>query len=155
MIVDDCANRYLAPSGNPGGQCITVDKSNYKMHFDGWKCHFKISKPQPSGLTKYKTIELTSMLEYAPQRRYSHRAPDTNKLNMREWRARLGYPSFEVTKSTLDHTTHMVTNFQAETREYMRDNHKTRAWDLRPRRIDDVMHSDTFSDPVCSIRGYK
>ena len=38
VIVDDCASRHLAPIGNPGGQCITVDKTDYKMHFDGWKC---------------------------------------------------------------------------------------------------------------------
>ena len=79
VIVDDCACRHLAPSGNPGGQCITVNKSTYKMHFDGWKCYLKITKPQPSDLSKYKIIELTPMLEYAPQRRYSRRVPGTRK----------------------------------------------------------------------------
>ena len=45
VIVNDCASRYLAPSSNPGGQYKTVNKSNYGIHVDGWKCYFKITKP--------------------------------------------------------------------------------------------------------------
>ena len=94
MIIDDCDNRHLVPTGKQGRQCIMVDKSNYKMYVDGWRFYFKITKPQPSDLREYKIIELTSMLEYTPQRRYSRRVPSTSKLNIAEWRARLGYPSF-------------------------------------------------------------
>ena len=64
-------------------------------------------------------------------------------------------PSFELTKSTLDHTTHVVTTLQTESRKYMHDNYKTRSWALRPKRIDDVMYSDTFFASVYSIRCYK
>ena len=74
---------------------------------------------------------------------------------MSTWRARLGYPTFEVTKATLDHTTNFVQTLQAETREYMKDHFKTRVWALRPRRINDVCYSDTFFSSICSIRGYK
>ena len=101
---------------------------------------FKITKPQPSHLIKYERIELTSMMEYAPQFWYLRWVAVTWKLNMVEWRARIDYPSCEVVRSTLDHTTHMITTLQAGTREHMRDNYKTRAWAFRSKRIDYVMY---------------
>ena len=55
----------------------------------------------------------------------------------------------------LDNTTTLVKTLQAEIREYMRDHYITRSWVLRPRRINDVIYSDTFFSSICSIRGYK
>ena len=77
-----------------------------------------------------------------------------NKVIVEEQRARLGYPTHEVTQHTLANTTNYVQSLQAETSEYMRDHYKTRVWALRPHRIDDVMYSDTFFSSVCSIRGF-
>ena len=37
----------------------------------------------------------------------------------------------------------------------MRNYFKTRIWTLKPKRIDDVLFSDTFFSSVSSIRGYK
>ena len=67
----------------------------------------------------------------------------------------MGYPTIEVTKATLVHHTNMIQTLQAETREYTRDHYKTRTWPLMPRRIDDVMYSDTFFSNITSVRGYK
>ena len=75
--------------------------------------------------------------------------------SLQEWRAHLGYPTFEVTQSTLENTSQLIPTQQAETREYMRDYYKTRAWALRPKRINDKVFSDTFFSSLCSIRGYK
>ena len=36
----------------------------------------------------------------------------------------------------------------------MRDHYRTRAWILRPCRINDVIYSDTYFSSICSIRGY-
>ena len=66
----------------------------------------------------------------------------------------MGLPTIEVTKATLVHNTNMVQTLQAETREHTRNHYKTRVWALRPRRIDDIMYSDTFFSNIISIRGY-
>ena len=67
----------------------------------------------------------------------------------------MGFPTIEVTKSTLAHSTNMIQNLQAETREYMKNHNKTRVWALRPCIIDDDMYSDTFVSNITSIRGFK
>ena len=155
VIVDDCASCHLAPNNSPGGQCITVGDTSYKMNFDGWKCYFRVQKPTPEDLLKYEIVELTSALPYEPQRRTSRRLPSSPAISIDDWRARLGYPTYETTKATLDNTTHMIQTLQAETREYMRDHYKTRVWALRPRRINDTCYSDTFFSSIRSVRGYK
>ena len=75
--------------------------------------------------------------------------------DVKEWRARLGYPTYGTTRTTLKNTTQMVQILQAESREYLRDYYKTRVWALRPYRINDVMYSDTFFSSIPSIRGFK
>ena len=155
--VDDCASRHAGADGQPGGQCLITPSRKLAMHFDFWKCYFRIQKPTAEDLQKYDIIELTSNRPYEPQnRRHSRRVEqnsDVSKLDT--WRACLGYPTYEVTGKTLANTTQMVQTLQAETREYLRDHYKTRVWALRPRRINDVCYSDTFFAAVLSIRGFK
>ena len=91
-------------------------------------------------------------MAYEPQRRYSHRVHEPN-TTVEQWRVKLGLPNPGVTNATLNHNTNMVQNVQAKTREYMRNHYKIRVWALRPRRIDDVMYSDTFFSNITSIRG--
>ena len=74
---------------------------------------------------------------------------------MNEWRSQLGYPTYGTTAATLKKKTQLIPSYQAETREYMRDCYKTRAWTLNPRRIDDNMYLDTFYSSLPSVRGYK
>ena len=50
VIVDDCASCHIGSDGEPGGQRIVVDDNSYPMHFDGWKCYFRISKPTDEDL---------------------------------------------------------------------------------------------------------
>ena len=52
-------------------------------------------------------------------------------VSVKEWWARLGFPTFECTQATLENTTQMVQTLQAESREYLRDYYKTRVWSLR------------------------
>jgi hypothetical protein len=154
--VDDCAKRHQNVRGEPGGQCITVPDRVIDLYFDGWKCYLRISLPSADDLKKYPIHELTSPLPYEPQnRRHSRRGTKNKTVTLEEWRARLGFPTENVTRHTIANTTQMVKTLQAETREYMRDHYKTRVLALRPRRINDTMYSDTFFSSVCSVRGYK
>ena len=155
VVVDDCARCHLGSDGNPGGQCIKVDDATLPLHFDGWKCYFRCRLPTSLELQTLQVYELTSSLPYNPQQRLSSRRIVQGKgVSVKEWRARLGYPTFECTKATLDNTTQMVQTLQAESREYLRDYYKTRVWSLRPYRINDVCYSDTFFSSFKSIRGY-
>ena len=42
----------------------------------------------------------------------------------------MSYPTYEVTKATLDNTTNLIQTLQAKKREYMRDDYRTRVWAL-------------------------
>ena len=78
------------------------------MHFDGCTCYFKSQKPIEADLAKYKIFELTSALDYNPQRRYPRRAQSYSKLDITKWRSKLDFPTFEVAKSTLGNTSQLV-----------------------------------------------
>ena len=124
------------------------------MHFDGWKCYFKLEKPTLLDLIKYDIRKLTSSLPYEPHRRYSRRAKSKVNPDIGTWRERLRYPSLEVTKSTLARNTQMAQTLQVETREYMIDHCKIGVWVLRPKKIDDDVYSDTYFSSIVSVRGY-
>ena len=145
----------MGPNSTPWGQVITSGGHNIPLYFDGWKCYLSLHKPTASDVSKYKVIELTSALPYKLQRRSSRLMPTVRRASVEDWRKRLSYPTFEVTKATLKNTTQHIKTLQAETWEYMRDHYKTRAWALRPCRINDVCYSDTFFSTICSVRGYK
>ena len=133
-----------------------VDDKVLPLYFDGWKCYFKISKPKPADLCKYPTFTLTSERQYEPQQRLVTRClKQTKGKDIDKWRARLGFPTFDTTTSTLENTTQYVQILEAESREYMRDYYRTRAYALQPKRINDVLFSDTFFPQIRSIRGYK
>ena len=127
IIVDDCAYRHMGQNSIPGRQVITIGGHNILSHFDGWKCYLQLQKPTATDLSKYNVVELTSALPYKPQRRSSRLMSTVRRASVEDWRKRLGYPTFEVTKATLQNTTHHIQTLQAETREYMRDHYKTRA----------------------------
>lgn len=48
-------------------------------------------------------------------------ANTTLEVGVEEMRARLGYPAYEITRSTLAKTTQMVKPLQAESRVYLSD----------------------------------
>ena len=95
------------------------------MNVDGWKCYFRAQKPTHHDLNKYPIIEIALPLPYEPQRCQSRRL-DTYKIDIEDWRTRLRYPTYEVTKLTLHHTTHFINTLQSETNDYMKDHYKTR-----------------------------
>ena len=100
--------------------------------------------------------ELTSPLEYKLQSSFNTRKLTTAQVevDVKEWRKRLGYLTFETTKATIAARSQMVATLQAESRKYLRDYYKTRVWCLRPRRIDDFCYLDTFFSSTTSIRNF-
>jgi hypothetical protein len=152
VIVDDCARRHCSAIGKPGGQCITIGKDVLPLHFDGWKCYLHTRQPSSQEMKTLPVYELTSPFAYNPQSSKIRRV-STIDVGVEEWRARLGYPTYEVTQASLKNTTEMVQTLQAESREYLRDYYKTRVWALMPHRINDVMYSDTFFSSFRSVRG--
>jgi len=97
VIVDDCAKHHLRADSEQGGQCLITPERKLEMHFDGWKTYFLIRKPSATDMQKYPIVEMTSPLPYEPhRRRYSCCAPKLAVEDIKEWRARLGFPTYEV-----------------------------------------------------------
>ena len=118
VIVDDVATRHLGKDYKPGGQSLTIGNDTLPLHFDGWKCYFTIRKPSPEELRLLPVYELASPLAYKPQHNYTVRRLNSKHVDVgvEEWRKRLGFPTFETTKASLDVTTQMVPVLQAESR---------------------------------------
>ena len=154
VIVDDVCKRHKGVDGQPGTQCIYVDGHELPIHFDGLKQFLCVSFPTDADVLRYPSVVLTSPESYEPQRRRFSRRVVPSQVNLEEWRKRLGYPTFEVTKRTLESTTQFVNSVEAETREYMRDHRASRLPMLRPLRINDTCFHDVFFSSVTSIRGY-
>ena len=98
VIVDDCAKNHLGTSNKPGGKYLTIDNTQYSMHFDGWKCYFRIQNRTEQALIKYRIIELTSNRAYELQRRYTRRVQVKYPSNIQDWRDRLGYQLMRLKK---------------------------------------------------------
>ena len=157
-LVDECSKFHLNHDKKPGTQCVQTDKHTLPLYFDGLKTYFSISKPTDEQMIEYECVELTSPLPYEPRKRvYTRRRRTTVPCDkqLQEWRSRLGYPTHQVTRKTLDATTQMVQTVEAETREYMRDHFKPRLQMLRPHRVNDTLYTDTFFSSERSIRGFK
>ena len=108
----------------PGGQCITALDKIINLHFDGWKCYLRVSKPTADDLKKHPLHELTSRKPYEPQNcRHSRRGEQAPAVSLAAWRAWLGYPTAEVTCHTIQNITQLVKTLQAETRENLRDHY--------------------------------
>ena len=139
--MDDCSKYHAKDTNNTAGtqSIITPDKT-VELYFDGLKTYFAVQKPTEDDLSRYPYVELTSPLPYEPTKRVytRHRQTKRDDKTLAEWWARLGYPTLEVTKCTLEATTQMVPTVEAETREYMRDHFKTRLPMLRPHRVNDT-----------------
>ena len=156
ISLDNCAKRHIHVNGRPGTQCVITPEGKFEFHFDGRKCFFSIERPTLDDIATYPITELTSSDQYEPSmRRSSVRRRKFTDTEVDTWRARLGYPTYEVTRDTLRNTTQMVQSLQAETREYLRDYQRTRVHCLKPKRVDDDMYTDTFFSNITSIRGFK
>ena len=155
VIIDDVAHRHQSISGEYGTQSMKIDNFTIPLMFDGFKVYCPLQKPTKEDLDgKYPIFELTSSQPYTPQKRRYSRRLNKNSTTIEEWCQYLGFPTLSKTQETVANTTHFITSMEGETREYMRDYHKTRVFALRPRRLDEDLYVDCFFSSIRSICGY-
>ena len=86
-----------------------MDNVSHPMHFDRYKCCYRLSKPSEEDLPHYKIVELTCLRSYEPQQRqHSSRIKSSIGSPTQEWRARMAYPALEVMEKTLHNTTNII-----------------------------------------------
>ena len=157
IVIDDIAKRHRVDyDGNYGTQSIHLhDESRIPLNYDGFKVYLQISKPSDDDMVRFPHVTLTSDSTYTPQTRKYSRRVEPKKLTLKDWQARLGYCTEEVTRKTLEGTTRLVPTVEAETRDYPRGHKKTRLPMLRPFRINDTATLDIFHSTLPSVRGYR
>ena len=70
------------------------------------KCYLRISKPSAEEIRSLPIYKITSPNPYQPQLSHMLRWVNNNlEVSVEEWRAKLGFPTYEVTRSTLANTT--------------------------------------------------
>ena len=57
IIVDDCAKYHMGTVRTNSGQYIKVGGEIFNIHFDRWKCYFRITKLTVHDLLKYRVID--------------------------------------------------------------------------------------------------
>ena len=144
VIIDDVCIRHKGVDGQLGTQCIYVDEHELPIRFDGLKQFLCISLPTDVDVLRYPSVVLTSPEPYKPQQRRCSRHVVPNQVNIEQWRKRLGYPTFDVTRKSLESTTQFVNSVEAETREYTRDHQASSLQMLRPLQINDTCFHDVF-----------
>ena len=154
VIVNDVAKTHSAADKKQGAQNLVVDGITPSLNFDGWKCYFNVRNPTTEKIKNLPKFLLTNELPYLPQRSVAARNVKIRKVDtINKWRAQLGHPTYTTTSAPLNNTTQLVQTLQVESREYMRDYYKTRAWALDPNRINDILFSDTFSCQFYLLEG--
>ena len=107
VSIHDVANCHIDNNGNIGQQCIiTKDSAALPLFWDGFKTFLSLCKPTANDLDSLPIYVLTSPKPYAPQSSTSCRIKSSfQTTSVEEWRKRLGYPTHEATKRTLQGTT--------------------------------------------------
>ena len=90
IVVNDCAKRHLYTTRSHGEQCMKVNKNILPLMFDSFKVFCIITKPSSSDLNDFQIHELTSSMEYNPQRRCHTRRLQHKPLKLQKWRKNLG-----------------------------------------------------------------
>ena len=139
-MIKGCARCHVAANGKAGGQCICIGGDILPLHFDECKCYLSVRLPYVEEIQSLLIYELTSPQPYNPQQNHRLKRGSNNlEVNVKEWRAILGIPTYGVAHSTLSNTTQMVKTLQAESKECLRDYYTTQVWALRLYRINNVI----------------
>ena len=112
--VDDCVKINMSHLGKRGEQCIKINDQELGMNVDAWKYYFRAQNPTHKDLNKSPIIESTSPLSYENQHHYS-RCLHTSKIDLEDWMPRLRYPTYEITKLTVQNTTLVIKSLKSET----------------------------------------
>ena len=118
------------------------------------KCFYEITTLTPEESSNLPRIIFTDTIPYDPKHRvYSRKI--SRKIDIMDWKQRLGFAPDKVIKKTLEATTQLVPSLETEAKEIMRDRLKTRTPELKVRRVNDAMFADTFFASIKSVRGFK
>ena len=151
--VDDCSRTEHDIRGNPGTQSSRFGSDIVKFFFDGRKCYYLLSEITETELHELPRIVLTPNKIFDPSIRMHTRKMSRGASSI-DWTKRLAFAPEEVITKTLQATTQLVPNIEAETRMIMRDHLKTRLPYLKTKRVNDTLYRDTFFSSITSIRGY-
>ncbi len=156
VIINDLSKFLRDGNGNIGKQSIEADGFEIPLQHDGSKYFLSIRPPKSSDWNDLPIIELTSPIPWEYQERQIRRTRKNREIplqEIQEWSERLGHLNTNATKRTLDATTQMIGDVEAESRITPRKHLKTRLPGLRPRRLSEGFHSDTFFAVERSARG--
>lgn len=156
VVINDSSKFFRDSIGNPGKQSIEADGFEIPLQHDGSKYFLKIRRPTALDWEQLPVIELTSPTPWNENRHYNRRVKEKKTISpelLQEWSERLGHLNLEATQHTLHATTQMISSVEAETRTTPRRHLKSRLPELRPRRLNEGFHSDTFFASERSARG--
>ena len=114
---------YEDSKGHPGDPELVVKDQSMPFMCDGRKLFFKNRKPSQEELDSMIPIVLTSPVKYKPEadsylsstRRRKTKKCDSN-VPIEEWRNRLALAPDDVTRRTLNATTHLASNVPDDNR---------------------------------------
>jgi hypothetical protein len=142
--------------GKAGKQSVEADGFEIPLQHDGSKYFLTIRPPTSPNWEILPIIELSSPIPWDHQDCHIRRMRESKDLSpqlIKEWSERLGHLNTNVTKQTLKATTQLINTVEAETRATLRRHLKTRLPGLRPKRLNEGFHSDTFFSVERSARG--
>ncbi len=147
VIVNDLSKYFQDSKGRQGKQSIEVDGFEIPLCHGGLKYFSNIRIPTKSDWDQLPIVELTSPIpwqEHNVQVRQMRENKSISILILQEWSERLGHLNLKATENTLKATTQLISSVEAETRATPRRHMKSRLPALRPKRLVEGFHSDTF-----------
>jgi hypothetical protein len=156
VVVNDLSKFFRDSNGNPGKQSIEVEGFEIPLRHDGSKYFLNVRAPTSSDWNELPIIELTSPMPWKKTMIYNRRTKKDKTISpkeLEEWSERLGHLNLVATEHTLKASTQLITSVEAETRTTPRRHLKSRLPMLRPRRLIEGFHSDTFFAVERSARG--
>ncbi|MGH3054674.1 MAG: hypothetical protein ACRDL7_06820, partial [Gaiellaceae bacterium] len=118
------------------------------------KMYLPIREPTEDELDELDIFEITSELPWLSASPLLPRRIAVSDVPISEWQERLGFVNEQVAKQTLLATTQLVRSVEAETRDDPRRHLKSRLPQLRPKRINELVYSDTLFPDIKSIEGH-
>ena len=159
----------LTPNGqkNSNGEVDTqrmiIANREIPLQFDGRKMFLDIQRPLEEDLHILELYELTSPLEFAPEKDEDilQRRNTSSKItkltpgniSLDEWRKRLALAPEKVVRKTFAFTTQMSMLLEAKNHAITWRHFASRFPFLNEKRINDTFHSDTFFSSVPTHKG--
>ena len=158
--VNDLASFLTDGYGNNGKQCLEMEGITIPLRYDGSKYFLRVREPTEKELEELPAFEITSPIPWQPREqlktmRRTKKGESWSAEELKDWSQRMGSIPEDVVKKTLEATTQFVNTVEAETRTTPRRHFKVRLPSLRPKRLVEGFHTDTFFSDCKSLTGFK